>query len=90
MELRTLKDIEQSNAGLMGMNCSKVLRQEAIKRIKELTHEILYDEDELQNKHPDCKHWYECDDYYYSHCRCHIIITWIKHFFNITEEDLNA
>jgi len=77
-ELKTLKDLtywEDKDDSLMDViqhedEFKKILRQEAIKWIKELDN----DEGKTFIK--------------FSRQSCNDCISWIKHFFNITEDDL--
>ena len=92
-ELKTLKDIGvklSSNSQTYFIN-QEILRQEAIKWIEELSgrcnEHITFSEDGKISYgldgygRIDC--WEEQDD-------CQPIIKWIKHFFNITEEELKG
>lgn len=78
-ELKTLKDFE--TYGYLGNGIDKDdLKQEAIKWIKELENEIKKDDSRL----PLWKFsGYDAEGYHSD-----LIIKWIKHFFNITEEEL--
>lgn len=88
MELKTLREIEDKagesdNEGawdkwLLGDN----IRDEAIKWIKEL-YKTKENETNMINGLEVCIYEYEQDDSY-------PMIKWIKHFFNISEEDLKG
>ena len=79
-ELKTLEDIELWNIEMRGRSGSVIisdLKQEAIKHIKQLTKE--YDA------------WYrqpiiKCGDF--TPLKLLSKIDWIKHFFNLSKEDL--
>ena len=76
MKLKTLKDIEKNNAGLMGINCSNILKQEAIQWIKRL-------DKETKDLRP-----HNLDNYSEKIVGLAATIEWIMMFFNITGEDL--
>ncbi len=83
MELKTLKDLQEFNFSVpAGMNPDKFilkidLKQEAIKWIKELEKTMP---DPMNSIIPEIA--IRKKDYHQG------TINWIKHFFNITEEDL--
>jgi len=81
MELKTLKDLERDHCGtgeikLINTNC---LRQEAIKHINDLNEHISKTFSGNKKKYTDG----EIAEIIMKHCQ-----NWIKHFFNITQEDL--
>lgn len=94
-ELKTLKDLDTKCEDVCPEICNsiEIIRQEAIKQIKESEKESkrLSDKD-LTNypKLPRIKIVWKCPE-----CNKNIladkpITNWIKHFFNITEEDLKC
>ncbi|MFH2027816.1 MAG: hypothetical protein ABIJ08_01635, partial [Nanoarchaeota archaeon] len=95
-ELKTFKDfnpehyegIESPTTATSIENYGNDIRQEAIRWIKELSHPIIENDEGRQSKHPDCRFWYDCEDDYYSHCRCFVVKNFIQKFFNITDEEL--
>lgn len=100
-ELKTLKDLEEEyreenrdyqNQMLEGLGVFDDVKKEAIKWIKELEKEHFnhnkVDGSDFPIKPEKCDCWYDCDDSFYSFCMVNQKIKWIKHFFNITEEEL--
>lgn len=85
MKLKTLKDFgiyylrNDANAEYL----KNLLKQEAIKYIKELEKEYFK---ELKNPNGRNKAFYHEQQLRMTYLNAQII--WIKHFFNITEEDL--
>ncbi len=73
MKLKTLKDLSIQIAPMSEYNTT-IIRQEAIKWIKELKVESFVTNPQLTNKE-------------LTNSKA-LTIKWIEHFFNITEEDL--
>lgn len=86
MNLKTLKDIECevcADNGFSDIVCtSKILKQEAIKWIKEWNKTIKSD----IVRCPICPEYEDARIAVYNECS--FSIKWAKHFFNIKEEDL--
>lgn len=87
-ELKTLKDILPLSKHKTVMRedrfVVKDLRQEAIKWIKDI--QMTSESSMKLFNLKDCDSW--CSDYFYSGEVKGKIITWVKHFFNITDKDL--
>jgi hypothetical protein len=84
-ELKTLKDIEHISSDCIRNDCdSKELRLEAIKYIKEFND--LYPNGDWTNR--KVIHFHDSGVGEYSDHAFRPVINWIKHFFNIKEEEL--
>jgi hypothetical protein len=82
-ELKTLKDI-YVRGDISRIN----LKEEAIKWIKELKN-ALWKEEDMNNYDKWKARIKDFEDYYDEEYNSFIeVINWIKHFFNITEEEL--
>ena len=84
-ELKTLEDL-QFNGNYGGMTnceygCQEVIRQEAIKWIKELEKDIKEHSHKKEILIEDIISCLNCHNKYAQ-------LKWIKHFFNITEKDV--
>ena len=81
MKLKTLKDLEQKHEwAQMYFVDTEILRQEAIKRIKDLIKQEKYYTGITYIGNIDSFH---LDDSHYE-----ILIHWMKNFFNIKKEEL--
>ena len=81
MELKTLKDLSQEIYENCGSDPEPILKQEAIKWVKDL---------EDNNSHNGSRFQYGYfEDGERGSCEAPNVIEWIKDFFNLTDEDLN-
>ena len=81
-ELKTLKELEYSEDGIVNLVIIAELRVEVIKWVKELDSEKLT----ISNGLVPTEEGYESYDI--KNINKSALILWIKHFFNITKEDL--
>lgn len=104
-ELKTLKDLQDKHSKgeerEIDMNCwewSDVLKQEAIKWIKEmkpLNSFCMKHGDSAYTEGTNCERECLCQDWCLDgeldgdDCEIEGVIKWIKHFFNITNEELS-
>lgn len=90
-ELKTLKDLEMiENKGYKPFPSETValLKQEAIKWIKELKEAEKFNIEFASSEQMGYFHDNQFDDFVDNQGKAYWVINWIKWFFNITEEDL--